>query len=128
MVRGASEGLGIKPMGSDFGMKLKPHLMVDASAAIWIAQRKGLGNVRHLDCQRLWIQDALRGRRLSLAKIAGTENGGDVMTQILDSKTLDKLMNKVGLVVLEGKSKIAPELTKDYDGVQVAEGDGDGRE
>ena len=65
MVHGGSEGLGARAMGLDFGLDLKPNRQVDASAAIRITQRKGLGKVRHLDTQSLWIQDALRERRSS---------------------------------------------------------------
>ena len=95
MVHGGSEGLGAKAMGQYFGMQLKVHLMVLARAAIGIAQRKGLGKVRRLDVQSLWIQDALRDKRLSMAKVLGTENGGDMMTMAVDSKTLGKLMGKI---------------------------------
>ena len=62
-VMASSEGLGIKAMMMDFGIIVTPHLYVDASAAIGICQRKGLGKVRHLDTQSLWIQDALQERR-----------------------------------------------------------------
>ena len=55
MVMAASEGLGAKAMAADFGLQLSPFLHVDASAAIGIAQRKGLGRIRHLDTQSLWI-------------------------------------------------------------------------
>ena len=89
MVHGGSEGFGARAMGLDFWLDLKPHLQVGASAAIGIAQRKGLGKVRHLDTQSLWIQDALRERRLFLHKVPGVENPGDMMTTPLDSKTLE---------------------------------------
>ena len=103
-------------MGIYFGLDLQPHLQVDASAAIGIARRKGLGKVRHLDTQSLWIQDALRERRLFLHKVPGTENPDYMLTKPLDAKTLEGLMNRVGLVALEGRPEAAPELTKDYGG------------
>ena len=112
-------------MGLDFGLDLQPHLQGDAPAAIGIAQRKGLGKVRHLDTQSLWIQDALRERRLFLHKVAGAENAGDMMTKPLDSRTLEGLMSRVGLVALEGRPEAAPELTKDYGG---GEQEGEGQE
>ena len=126
MVHAGSEGLGTRPMGIDFGMSLSPHLHVDASAAIGIAQRKGLGKVRHLDVQRLWIQDALRERRLQLHKVPGVENPGDMLTKPLDANTLEGLMSRVGLVALEGRTRAAPQLTKDYGGGGVAGEGGDG--
>ena len=65
-VTAASEAMGLKSMMRDFGVLAEANLQVDASAAIGIAQRKGLGKVRHLDCQALWIQDAARQRRIHI--------------------------------------------------------------
>ena len=78
----------MKSMMSDFGIDAEPHLYVDASAAIGIAQRKGLGKSRHLDTQSLWIQDALRQRRVSLNKILGIENPSDAMTKGVEGQTM----------------------------------------
>ena len=49
MTAGASEGLGLKAMAKDYGEEKLPILHADASAAIGIAQRKGLGRFRHID-------------------------------------------------------------------------------
>lgn len=122
MVHAGSEGLGARAMGLDVGRDLSPHLHVDASIAIGIAQRKGFGKVRHLDAQSFWSRDALRDRRLQLHKIAGKENAGDVLTKTLDSKTLEYLMGRVGLVSLSDRPAASPELTKDYDGQKTGEG------
>lgn len=43
MTMACSEALGLVAMGRDFGESMKPVVHVDASAAIGIAQRKGLG-------------------------------------------------------------------------------------
>ena len=80
-VMASSEGLGLRAMMLDFAIDEIPHLFVDASAAIGICQRKGLGKIRHLDTQSLWIQDALREKRLSINKVLGTENPSDAMTK-----------------------------------------------
>ena len=99
-------------MGEDFGLSLKPRMMVDASAAIGIAQRKGLYKIRHLDTQQLWIQDALHERRVSLEKVAGVDNPADMMTKALESPQLMKLMAKVNLVILDGRAEVAPQLVQ----------------
>ena len=112
MVHGASEGLGAQAMARDFGLQVRPHLWVDASAAIGIAQRKGLGTIRHLATQSLWIQDALREKRVSLSKVAGVENPSDMMTKPLEAPQLEKLMALVGLVALEGRPAKAPLLVR----------------
>ena len=114
MTNGASEGLGAKAMCSDFGTPMEVFLHIDASAAIGVAQRKGLGRIRHLETQSLWIQDAVRERRVNLFKVPGTENPADLMTKSLDARTQDKLMGKLGLEILEGRPASAPELTTSF--------------
>ena len=49
MVKAASEAMGLQAMAKDFGKAMAPWLYVDASAALGVAQRVGLGKVRHLE-------------------------------------------------------------------------------
>ena len=74
LVSTASEALGLVAMTEDFGDKSEAYLYADASAAIGVANREGLGRIRHLDTQSLWLQQALRKKRLGLGKVLGTEN------------------------------------------------------
>ena len=111
----SSEGLGLKAMMIDFGLNTTPHLFVDASAAIGICQRKGLGKIRHLDTQSLWIQDALREKRLSINKVPGTENPSDAMTKFLDGVCLTKMLDLMNCNFLEGRPDSAPQLATDAD-------------
>ena len=111
-VQGASEGLGFAAMALDFGKTMVPWLYVDASAAIGIAQRKGLGKIRHLDTQSLWVQDAVRTKRVMLEKVLGTENPADMYTKHLDAGNLNKCMLKTGMVVKGGRSSLAPDLVR----------------
>ena len=52
MTMACSEALGLVAVAKDFGEVTRPIVHVDASAAIGIAQRKGIGRVRHLDTHR----------------------------------------------------------------------------
>ena len=108
----ASEGLGMKAMAKDFGMSLDPYLNVDASAAIGIMQRKGLGKLRHLDTQSLWIQDAVRQRRVIVEKVEGTENPADLMTKHLDGPSMSDMLKRCGIQSRDGRAAIAPEVVK----------------
>ena len=109
-VLAASEGLGMKAMARDFAMSLSPYLNVDASAAIGIVQRKGLGKLRHLDTQSLWIQDAVRQRRVMVEKVKGTENPADLMTKHLDGPGMDDMLKRIGIQTRSGRAVIAPEV------------------
>ena len=112
LVSASSEGLGLAAMIKDYGRTVVPYLSVDATAAIGIAQRKGLGKLRHLDTQSLWIQDAIRQKRVHLEKVLGTENPSDLMTKHLDAASMNKCMGKLGVVVMEGRAQVAPELAQ----------------
>ena len=114
-VHAASEGLGLAAMAKDYGQSVRPWLYVDASAAIGIAQRKGLGKVRHLDCQSLWVQDAVRQKKVFLEKVPGSENPADMFTKHLDTKTLRTHMLNAGMQAREGRAESAPRLVTDED-------------
>ena len=64
VVRGAGIGLGQQALGRDAGFELPVRIWTDSSAAIGTASRQGLGKMRHLQCQTLWVQ-----QRLSLIHI-----------------------------------------------------------
>ena len=53
LVLTASEALGLVAMSEDFGDKIDAFLYADASAAIGVANREGLGRIRHLDTKSL---------------------------------------------------------------------------
>ena len=72
-----SEGLGFKAMAAGYGEDLDVFLYADASAAIGIANREGLGRILHLAVQSLWLQAALRERRLGVRKVLGTAKPSD---------------------------------------------------
>ena len=59
----------------------------------------GLGKIRHLDTQSLWLQEAVKKGRIGINKVKGTENPSDLMTKFTDLATLDKLCAIMGLVV-----------------------------
>ena len=65
LVAASAEALGLQAYAVDLGMSLTPRIMTDASAALGIAQRRGLGKVRHVQTQALWVQEVrLTGRLL----------------------------------------------------------------
>ena len=80
----------------------------DATAAIGIARRKGLGKIRHLDTTDLWLQDKIRSRKMSLEKILGADNPADVLTKYVDKSILDKMLPKLNLHKVQGRPACAP--------------------
>ena len=58
--------------------------------------RSGLGRLRHVDVGHLWIQDAVKSKRIGVQKVLGTQNVADLMTKYLDKSTIDRHMDKMG--------------------------------
>ena len=45
----------IVSMFKDVGKKLSGHILCDADAALEVVRRKGIGTMRHLDSDLLWV-------------------------------------------------------------------------
>ena len=56
-VRGAAEGIGLISLGRDLGIGHLVRLHIDALAALGIIEQRGVGRVRHLEVESLWIQE-----------------------------------------------------------------------
>ena len=106
-----SHGIGLRSVGADLGITLKLRLRTDATAAMGMARRLGVGKIRHLDTSLLWCQQQVRSGEILLEKIAGTENPGDSLTKHLSGPELRAHMDRMSLELQEGRAETAPQLT-----------------
>ena len=67
-------------------------LFVDSSAAKAIASRKGLGKVRHLEVCHLWLQQAVKEKKVILRKVEGKKNPSDLTTKGLAILVIEKML------------------------------------
>ena len=59
MTKAASQVLGTISMLKDFGIITQGQVRSDATAAIGIVHREGLGRTRHIRVQYLWMQEKI---------------------------------------------------------------------
>ena len=111
IIRGATQGLGCQSLASDLGLQTPLKIFSDASAAIGICRRRGLGKVRHISVADLWIQERLKSQDFSLEKIPGQSNPADMLTKFIDRPTINRLMPLASLSYEIGRPEKAPELT-----------------
>ena len=78
------------------GWKAKVRVNVDASAAKSVASRVGIGKIRHLDFKFLWIQEAVRGEKISIRKVRGVENPADILTKPKSVDEVEGLLKSIG--------------------------------
>ena len=106
---GTAQAIGLQSICRDLGFEYKIRVHSDATAAIGIARRRGMGKIRHLDCSDLWVQEKVRTGAIELHKILGTANPADAFTKHVDNNILKMAMSKIGMVKLSGRPKCAPE-------------------
>ena len=95
-------------MRKDMGFSKPMHVHSDATAAIGIARRRGLGKLRHLDVEDLWVQEQVRNKKVHLHKVLGLENPADIFTKYVDYPILQKAMKFMNLVQESGRAASAP--------------------
>ena len=105
---GITQGIGMQSIARDLGFKIGVRVHTDATAALGICRRRGLGKIRHLDVTDLWCQEKVRDGTVQLLKVLGSENPADIMTKYTDRQTLEKMLRLVGLSTLEGRAECAP--------------------
>ena len=105
--KGMQMGMGFSSMCKYLDMHMKIRLHSDATAAIGIARRRGLGKLRHLDVEDLWVQEKVRDKTVEIAKVLGTDNPADVFTKYVDSAALQKALKFMNLRSEAGRPKSA---------------------
>ena len=69
-------------------------MQTDASAAIGVAKRTGIGKLRHMHVCFLWLQELVKAGRIIIRKIFGEDNTADVYTKHITARDMDrKLFN-----------------------------------
>ncbi len=110
VVRGAGVGLGYQSLLQDLGIEIALRIWADSSAAIGICSRQGLGKLRHLDTHTLWVQQAVRSKRIDLKKVDGEQNPADLFTKhSLTRERLAKLTRLFDCEYKGGRAASAPQ-------------------
>ena len=108
VVKGTTAALGLQAVLQDFGVDASIDVRSDATAAIGIVGRLGLGKIRHLAVSDLWVQQCARDGRAQYHKVGGKDNPSDAMTKALDAQTLHKHAEFMGAVMRTGRAQAAP--------------------
>ena len=93
---GGIQALGMKSFLCDVGVKMDVKILIDAKAALGIIGRQGLGKVRHIEVQDLWLQEKVQSKVVTVEKVAGTENMADLMTKPLSAEEINVHISNMG--------------------------------
>jgi hypothetical protein len=109
-IKASCEGLGMISLISDFGFTVYGEIRSDASAALGIIGRNGLGKMRHLDTSYLWIQQTSAEKKLAYGKVDGKENCADLMTKYVSKELSEDHCKRMCIRFSDGRHALAPAL------------------
>ena len=112
IVRGAAEGIGTRSILSDLGVDVGIRIKEDSTAAKGIANRTGLGKIRHIEVNQLWVQEKVRNKEIEICKVDGKNNLADALTKHLDNHEISKHIEGVSCYIGKGRHKAMPEIEK----------------
>ena len=112
LVKGSCEGIGIGSLMEDLKGKNQGviDMYTDASAAIGITQREGVGRTRHIDVGMLWVQQKQKAGELEIHKVDGKWNPADVLTKHVPSEIIIRHLETAGMKMREGRAEAAAQL------------------
>ena len=108
IVKGSSVGMGVQSVLGDLSIGARLQVLTDSSAAKGIASRRGLGKIRHIEVNQLWIQEKVTNGDIELSKVQGSINIADALTKHVGREILERHMSDTGQHVVGGRHKIMP--------------------
>ena len=90
LVKAATQAKGIGSLMMDFDLAVETTIHTDSTAALGMVYRKGVGKVRHIEVQYLWIQDEVYKKKVSVLKVGTRDNPADMLTKSLKRELLEE--------------------------------------
>ena len=114
LVKAASVSIGVKTIMKDMGVELSEPTVIksDASAAIGIANRIGIGKVRHIEVNQLWLQEKVSKKEIFIEKVGTDDNLADALTKAVDARIIEKHIAGVGACVRIDRHRLAPKVDR----------------
>jgi hypothetical protein len=111
LTKGASQALGFIALARDLGSTIQATVHTDASAILGIVNRQGLGKLRHVKVQYLWLQEKVRDKSLAVRKVPGPDNPADLMTKYLPVRDIEKHLQRLSVECRDNRADTAPMLS-----------------
>ncbi len=89
---------------------MRIRIRTDASAAKGIANRRGLGKIRHIEVHQLWLQEKVNRGEIEVMKVKGEGNLADALTKPLDGPGVQKHLKLTGQEIKRGRHEITPDF------------------
>ena len=94
--RAAAESLGIQAVMIDLGIEMRISLELDAKATIGTVSRQGLGSLKHVEVHDLWLQEAVKRRKIEIMKVPRLTNTADMLCSPSKAEDIYRHMRVLG--------------------------------
>ena len=101
-------GLGLQSVLRDFDINVDLTVKSEATAAIAIASRRGLGKVRHIEVCQLWLQERVKKGDIKIVKVGTHENVADALTKYVSRESMCMHLQQTKQDALLGRHSLAP--------------------
>jgi hypothetical protein len=98
--KGATEGLGLQTMCAELGIQLELRIHTDSDACRGTVHRTGLGRLKHLRIEELWLQAAVEEKRLQVVRVPRELNPADCLTKLVPRPELMRQIRLLGFLLL----------------------------
>ena len=109
-IKAPAETIGVMSMMGGSGYKAVGEAWGDASAALGIIHRNGLGRARHIDTSLLWIHETAASQTFKYFKALGKDNPADLFTKYLDKEVCQHHAKTLQFHFIHGRAEEAPKL------------------
>jgi len=80
----ACEAKAIAALLAEIGENdVKVRLLCDSSSAILLMNKVGPGRLRHVETRKLWLQQEVESKRITIDHVPGVDNVADILTKPL---------------------------------------------
>ena len=98
---------GLTPMQFDFGDVMDLAFGIDVSRALVIAQRQGLGKMRHVEVHHQWVQGKSKNGEVIAFKADGEDNTADAFNRVLKVEEFERLIVRMNVEAGNDKASTA---------------------
>ena len=115
IVKAAIVGIGARSLAADLGVEFSQSIAIksDASAAIGISNRIGIGKIRHIEVTQLWVQEKVANGEIVIHKVPTEDNLADALTKAVDAQTIQTHVNGINAERLRDRHPLCPSLDDD---------------
>ena len=113
LVKAACGSMGIRALLGDLGVDCSEIVInTDASAAMGVAQRLGIGKIRHIEVNQLWLQEKVYSGEIRLVKVGTDENLADALTKPVGAADIYKHAEGLGYEMRQDRHPLAPSIDR----------------